>query len=149
MFDKINDLLNKARSMHNDSAVLAIDKKENTDRIVELNTIDQLFNKGVDSDGVPLEEIGGSYKYWTRQYKKEMGQPTDRVTLRDHGDFYASENAEFTSDGDVILTADTIKGGKDLQDRWGKRIIGLTTESKKKLKPKLVNDIIKYIREFL
>lgn len=71
------------------------------------------------------------------------------MTLEDTGEFYASEKAEFTSNGDILLTADTIKDGEDLQDRWGKNILGLMTESQMILKPILTDDIIKETRQFL
>lgn len=149
MLDAIFDLLARAQSLQQDFAVNAMDKPATLDKVVELNTQGQLYDKGVDSEGTPLEAIGGNYSPKTKRYKAEQGQRYDHVTLEDTGEFYASEKAEFTSNGDILLTADTIKDGQDLQDRWGKNILGLTTESQMILKPILTDDIIKETRQFL
>jgi hypothetical protein len=39
--------------------------------IVEMNTIEQLYNKGVDSEGTLLSDIGGDYSFSTKEYKSE------------------------------------------------------------------------------
>ena len=149
MLDPIFELLSRAQSLQQDFAVNAMDKPATLDKVVELNTQGQLYDKGVDSEGTPLEAIGGNYSPKTKRYKAEQGQRYDHVTLEDTGEFYASEKAEFTSNGGILLTADTIKDGEDIQDRWGKNILGLTTESQMILKPILTDDIIKETRQFL
>jgi len=149
MLDAIFTLLNKAQSLNQDFAVMAMDKPANLNKVVELNTRGQLYDKGIDSEGTPLEAIGGNYSPKTKRYKAEQGQRYDHVTLEDTGEFYESEKAQFESDGSILITADTIKDGQDLQDRWGKNILGLTTESQLELKPLLTDDIIKETRQFL
>lgn len=100
--------------------------------IIEMNTHEQLFQKGVDSKGVPLMDIGGDYAFVTKDIKDYLGQPIDRITLKDTGDFYKSWRVRVL--GDVIfIEADTIKDGDDLRQRWGNDILGLTEESKQKL----------------
>ena len=149
MLDAIFDILSNAQSLQQDFAVEAMDKLSTLDKVVELNTQGQLYDKGVDSEGTPLEAIGGNYSPKTKAYKAQQGQRYDHVTLEDTGEFYESEKAEFLSDGSILLTANTIKDGEDLQDRWGKNILGLTTESQMILKPILTDDIIKATRQHL
>ena len=100
--------------------------------IIEMNTQEQLFQKGVDSKGVPLMDIGGDYSFVTKDIKDFLGQPIDRVTLKDTGDFYRSWTVRILADT-IFIEADTIKDGDDLRQRWGNDILGLTEESKQKL----------------
>jgi hypothetical protein len=100
--------------------------------IIEMNTQNQLFQKGVDANGVPLMDIGGDYSFVTKDIKDFLGQPIDRITLKDTGDFYKSWTVRVM--GSVIfIEANTIKDGDDLRSRWGNDILGLTEESKQKL----------------
>jgi hypothetical protein len=111
--------------------------------IIEMNTIEQLYNKGIDSTGTLLSDIGGGYSFVTKEYKSERGVPYDRVTLKDTGDFYKSWRVYIT--GNLIrIQANTMKD-EDLQDRWGDNILGLTEESK----GKLVRFAIDRYREYL
>lgn len=103
--------------------------KEFTDYIIHLNTIEQLFRKGEDNDGNAL----GEYSEKTKNIKYDKGQPYDRVTLRDTGDFYASFKILWGgSDGSLIISSNPFKDGDDLRMRWGD-IIGLQEESMNKL----------------
>ena len=117
MLDAIFELLARAQSLQQDFAVQAMDKPATLDKVVELNTQGQLYDKGVDSEGTPLEAIGGDYAPITKRYKAQQGQRFDHITLHDTGGFYASEKAEFTSNGDILLTATTEFDGQDLQDK--------------------------------
>lgn len=116
-----------------DSIVLDITRtQEFKTLVIKLNTeglpTSQLFIKGEDSTGKELSKIGGSYSPFTIEEKKKKGQPTDRVTLKDTGDFYMSfEVIPFK--GGFIIDANTIKDGEDLEDDWGHNIIGLQDEN--------------------
>ena len=101
--------------------------------VIKMNTEDQLFDKGVDSEGVDLENIGGEYSFITKDLKSRSGQPFDRVTLKDTGSFYNSWRV-YVANGVIVISADTIKDGKDLQNRWGDNILGLTDNSLNALK---------------
>lgn len=122
------------------------ENKEFTDLIIELNTRKQLFEKGVDSTGRNLEDIGGFYSFETVEIKREKGQPTDRVTLNDTGDFYNSFRVFFNNSG-FVITADTIKDTDNLIERWGADILGLTDESLSLLREKGKQIIIPYVRK--
>ena len=102
-------------------------------KIIELNTKDQLFNKGIDSRGdslpfySPFTEIlsGG---------EKQAGTP---FNLFDSGEFYRSFVVEVLNSGDAKINANTIKvdplndSTVDLKQIASQFIIGLTDESKK------------------
>ena len=96
--------------------------------IIELNTIKQLFDIGIDSNGQSL----GNYSQTTVKMKRADGLPYDRVTLRQDGIFYKSFNIIPESDG-FIIDADPIKQSQDLTETYGEAIIGLTAESKEQL----------------
>jgi len=149
MLDAIYNLLNRANSLHNDFAVDAMDKPQTMDLVVELNTQEQLFEQGIDSRGISLEEIGGDYATVTKRYKAERGQRFDHVTLNDTGEFYRSFDAVFDATGNIIITANSIKDGKDIALRWGEDTLGLTPQSIAIIKPINRDNIIKELRNFL
>lgn len=108
--------------------------------IIELNTQDQLFEKGEDKLGRRLDAIGGGYSFYTIALKQQKGQPTDRVTLKDTGAFYDSFKVVVPSGEDyIIIIANPIKDGKDINEEWGGYIIGLQQEN--------IYKVIDYIRE--
>lgn len=99
--------------------------------IIGLNTKGQL-EKGINSKGESLASVGGGYSPITIDIKRAKGQPVDRVTLKDTGDFYDTFNVQ-VREGEIVITANTIKDDDDLIDRWGSDIIGLTDENLDKL----------------
>lgn len=121
--------------------MLALSKdQEFMDLIVKLNTEKQLFDKGINSQGIRLEKIGalkhdgyspstilGIYGLFDGKIAK--GQPIDRITLKDGGNFYASFRVILNSNHDLQITANPIKAGIDILERWGKEVIGLTDEN--------------------
>jgi hypothetical protein len=67
------------------------------------------------------------YSPVTRRYKARRGQPANRVTLRDTGDFHDSIFALFEGD-EITLYADDPKAPK-LVAKYGRDVLGLTTDS--------------------
>ena len=149
MFEALTEKLFVARSLNQDTAVQAYDTPAITDMVVELNTQEQLFDKGEDDEGRPLDSIGGDYSTRTKLYKRQQGQPVDRVTLKDTGAFYESFTASVQYNGDIVIEANTIKDGEDLQQRWGKGILGLQDKSKTKLQTEIRDEVIKEVRKLL
>lgn len=96
------------------------------------NTQKQLYNKGIDSLGKKLRSdyavFGNVYSNRTIFLKKEKGQPTDRVTLKDEGKFYDSFILELKGNS-LYIDADTLKEDNDLMEVWGQDILGLTQDS--------------------
>jgi len=101
------------------------------DLIIYLNTEKQLFQEGVNSQGVELSDIGGNYNpnYADFTGKKAL----NHIDLKDTGAFYNSFRTFLDNNNDIDIEADTIKvserGVSDLIDRWGAEIIGLNENS--------------------
>jgi len=129
MFEPLHKIFNQIATLDIDSVMFDVwDGEDVQETIIELNTIDQLFNQGIDSDGQSL----GDYSQFTIKQKRADGLPYDRVTLRQDGEFYGSFNIIPEQDG-FTIDADPIKPSQDLTETYGEAIIGLTSESKEKL----------------
>lgn len=98
--------------------------KDNEAAILDLNIEDQLFQKGIDSDG---QAITPGYTPLTISIKRQKGQPTDRVTLRDTGDFHRSFQISYGNDAFGIFATDP--KSQKLEKKYGREIFGLTDES--------------------
>lgn len=96
--------------------------------ILDLIRKNQLFNAGVDEDGV----IIGYYSPVTESINptKKAGTP---YTLFDEGDFYKSM-VIYLGTNFFEIDADPIKGNDNLFKKYGEGIIGLTEESKERLR---------------
>ena len=97
--------------------------------ITDLNTKVQLSDQGEDSEGKKLASIGGGYAPSTVRIKRIKRQPTNRVTLKDTGDFYSSFDVKVESNADFTIEADTTKGSYDLTERYGDNLVGLQKEN--------------------
>lgn len=98
--------------------------------IIDLNAEVQLYDKGVNRLGVDISDYA-PYSPVTIEIKKQKGQPTNRVTLHDSGEFAASFYLE------VGLYQFEIKAGdwktEELVKKYGRQILGLTDENIKVL----------------
>jgi hypothetical protein len=135
--------LNETKALHD-----LLRDKELQEYVFDLNRQNQLFDEGINSEGEALKLIGGDYSKKTKRIKSDKGQPTNRVTLKDTGEFYSSFALRNTRDGFEIV-ADTIKDDQDLRTRWGNEILGLTSDSTGELAFRLVPLIQDYIRKKL
>ena len=119
----------------NDALKVVTQNKSIQFNAIRLNRQVQLYQQGVDVDGKKMQsyKAQGSnvYSNYTIRLKEEKGQVTDRVTMRDTGKLYSTFDTKVVK-GELILMADTIKEGEDLQDSFG-QFIGLDTESKNEL----------------
>lgn len=118
----------------------AIEKNELL--ILPLNTREQLYNRGIRSDG---RMVTPKYAQSTIVRKRRKGQPYNRVTLRDTGEFhksfqirYYATSIRFVSDySEKIVQA-------WLEDRYGDNIYGLTRNNIRAMKaiilPSLTNE---------
>lgn len=102
--------------------------KENEAYILDMNTEDQLFEKGVNNLNVQIKSYM-PYSQLTISIKRLKGQPYDRVTLRDTGEFHSSFYIEYNDDFFEIKAAD--EKTDDLIKRYGRYILGLTDENLK------------------
>lgn len=118
--------------------------------IIYLNTIDQLFEKGEDSLGRKLKDVGGDYSGFTKQYKFDNGQPFDRVTLKDTGEYYDSYRIVAPSGADyIMIITNPIKDGKNIEQEWGGYIVGLNQENKQWLIDEVRQRFVPKLKEAL
>lgn len=120
---------------------------ENKEIIIDLNAEEQLFEKGENSLGVKISDYA-PYSPITIEIKREKGQPTNRVTLRDTGDFEESFFLNIGSDSFRISATD--EKTSQLIRKYGKDIFGLNEENKNELlnsyiKPAIEKMIKKYM----
>jgi hypothetical protein len=117
--------------------------KENETIIVELNSEEQLFEQGITRQGVHISDYA-PYSPVTIEIKKEKGQPTNRVTLRDEGDFEQSFFIEYTDTGFEIKASDW--KAANLTIAYGDEIMGLTEENLQELiKQYILPELIKTV----
>lgn len=146
--EALRKLAKKTKRLSMQNAMRALLKdKELQDFVIQLNTEEQLF-EGINAEGESLADIGGEYREKTKRIKEKKGQPTDRVTLFDTGEFYESFFVKAGKDAFSII-ADTIKEDEDLQLRWGSELLGLTDYSKDQLILKMIPLIRLYVKEKL
>lgn len=100
--------------------------EENDAFIVEMNSEEQLFERGITSTGVSIADYA-PYSPITVEIKQQKGQPVNRVTLRDEGDFHASFALEITNEQFEIVANDWKV--RDLTLYYGDEILGLTDEN--------------------
>ena len=98
---------------------------EKKDDIVELN-VEQLNDRGVNRLGVSINTYR-PYTPYTVRLKSEKGQPTDRVTLRDTGDFHRS--FELIPEPTIFYISATDGKTPELVDKYGSDIFGLTPDN--------------------
>ena len=115
------------------------------DFIIELNTKNQLYDKGVNSKGDSI----GEYSPMTKGIKQEEGRPYDHVTLNDTGAFYESFRVYLNSQNQFVITANVIKDTSDLITDWGKEILGLNEDSLKLLREKAKKILIPYVKKII
>ena len=149
MFGKLSDMVKHGKALSFESAFFSIfSDEEIQDEIIYLNTDEQLFTDGVNAEGVKLTSIGGEYAFETVLNKQSEGLPYLHVTLYDTGEFYDSFKIVPQKDG-VLIEADTIKEGEDLQDRWGDEILGLNEASLESLRKTVAEELVRYVLEKL
>lgn len=138
----ISNLAQRVKSISIDDMLHELSEHvEFTDYIIELNTKNQLYDKGIDAKG---ERIG-SYSAKTKAIKDANGEISGHVTLLDTGKFYESFRV-FLQGSDLIISADTIKDTDDLIFKYGQDILGLNEDSLEKLRLKAKLILIPYVK---
>lgn len=112
---------------------------DNESVIVEMITQQQLYEQGIEGRGIEISSYA-PYAESTIRKKIKKGQPTNRVTLKDTGDFYKSLRIEFDDKGFYIASNDF--KSPYLLEKYGPTIFRLTDENLKIL-------IHRYIRPAL
>lgn len=120
--DMINKLTKQGTVAAQEKALLQI-IRDNQAQAVDLN-LEQLF-QGKDSSG---KEITPEYTPFTKMIKRAKGQPSDRVTLKDEGDFYQSWKL-LADKFPVMFDASDLKAPK-LFEKYGDDTKGLDQKNK-------------------
>lgn len=110
--------------------------------VVSLNVDRQLYEQGVDGNG---DFVAPPYRPSTIRRKIRKGQPTNRVTLKDKGDFHGSFYLIFR-EGEFEISAKDPKRER-LVRKYGKPIFGLTEESLDLLRERLKVELIQETRK--
>jgi hypothetical protein len=115
--------------------------------IIDMNAQFQLYDQGINRVGVPIMDYK-PYSMYTIAYKERAGQPYDRVTLRDEGDFHHGFFVTFTDEGFEISSHDYKT--EWLVKKYGRQIFGLTDENAKELtEGYIVPELLDKMREIL
>ena len=144
---RLNEFLKYTRVLAdelNSGRAVQSEIEKNEDWIVSCVATKQLYVKGENALGVEISSYM-PYTPFTIEIKKEKGQPTDRVTLRDTGDFYDSMkvDAERTY---FEIVADDWKT-EELKGKYGDDILGLNAEHKGQLIwDKMYPDLLQYAK---
>ena len=110
--------------------------------IIDMNTAQ--LDAGSDGEGNPIEP---AYTGFTVAIKRSKGQPTNRVTLKDEGDF---QNAFFMNTGAnwFALGSNDSKTQK-LERKYGKDIFGLTQEHIEGVKDLIRPDVVAKLKAYI
>lgn len=95
------------------------------------------LNEGKRGDNT---EITPEYTPFTKRIKQAKGQPSDRVTLKDRGDFWNSIKTSPTDKFVEIYTTD--KKTNDLLTKYGDEVLGLNENNTSILQDKFKDYII-------
>jgi hypothetical protein len=119
--------------------------------IVELIQSDQLFDRGIDETGNPIRNADNgrtSYSKLTEILSGGTKKEGEHYTLLDGGEFYKS--MVFLLGANYFeIDADPIKKDSNLFAKFGEGIIGLTNESKEKLRVRLKEEYKIELRRIL
>jgi len=103
-----------------------------------------LFNEGIDSQGNKLPE----YSETTKRIKAKKGQPTNRMTLKDTGDFHRGFFARL-SNGKMTISSKDDKTN-ELTGRYGQDIFGLQADDRRLVSREMVlPELIKELKQRL
>ena len=121
---------------------------DNENIIVEMITQQQLYEQGIEGRGIEISSYA-PYAESTIRKKIKKGQPTNRVTLKDTGDFYKSLRIEFDDKGFYIVSNDF--KSPYLLKKYGPTIFKLTDENletliRKYIKPTLAVKLKEYLQ---
>lgn len=117
--------------------------RENEAVVIDMNAEEQLFERGENRLGVSIADYR-PYSPVTVEEKRIHGQPYNRVTLRDTGDFESSFYIRYTGDSFEIAASDWKTD--DLVRKYGKEIFGLNRDNLDEL---IRSYILPFLREKL
>lgn len=122
MFADLKNYLNRISRIDSTRMWFKVVDKDVKFEVIRLNTDEQLFNKGIDSEG---DSLGDYSEVSVQVYGKRRGH----IQLYDEGDFYNSFRVSVTSNEIQIYADDSSKYDSPLTTIYGEDILGLTDEN--------------------
>lgn len=118
------------------------------EEVIEAITQDQLYNRGVNGNDTEIMSYA-PYAPSTIKKKIKKGQPYNRVTLRDTGEWYNSLRLVYDVDGFVVTSTDD--KNKYLKEKYGPKILKIDRANlnkiiKEKVRPVLVAKLKEYLQ---
>lgn len=120
--------------------------QDNEKIILRMNADEQLYEEGINTRGVSIASYA-PYTPFTVQIKQMKGQPTDRVTLRDEGDFERSFYLQVDSDIFTIRASDWKT--EELVQKYGDEILGLTDDNIDIVRTFVVRELKEQLQKYL
>ena len=140
MFNSVFQMLKRAKSLPNRKIFLKVFlDKEVQQFIIDLNAIDQLFSKGLDSEG----ELTGVYAF--THFDNPKKKKGEHYNFLDTGEFLHSFSVVVFVNESFKIKADTQKDEDDLIEKFGP-LLGLTDESRSRLQAEILPRIIREVR---
>jgi len=137
----VNDLLNAVMALDPDAIMEESMAAGGTVYVKQQK--EQMFD-GINSEGLAIEP---EYHPFTVQVKEAKGQPSNRVTLKDTGDFYEGIYTDPKGDKMYVDSKDTKSNA--LQEKYGDQIFGIQGEYREPFTLKVQEVMITGIREKL
>jgi hypothetical protein len=115
--------------------------RDNDNLIIDLNTDDQLFKFGIDSEGNKLQ----AYRSAAYAQLKAQLNPNHVTDLKLEGDFYKGMRVD-ASKFPVFMENDDPKAAALVQ-KYGEAILGLTDENMGELSAQILEEVIQSLRK--
>jgi len=125
--DVLKERLKSVRDKLKDNTYIVTILHDYEADIADMNCQQQLYEHGVNANNVSISDYA-PYSPVTVEYKMAMGQPYDRVTLRDTGDFHQGFKVEINPKAFSITSTDWKT--QKLMKKYGRDIFGLTATNK-------------------
>lgn len=146
----ISSLISRAEKLRNgleDGSIMKGIVMEYEAELCDMNTERQLYEQGINRLGVKLSDFA-PYSETTVMLKRIKGDPYDRVTLRDEGDFHGEWKVEADDNGFKLTSSDWKE--ELLGKHYGKEIYGLTEENAQEFTTEYIKpDLLRITREIL
>lgn len=131
--ESIQDKIDNLKRFQEDAGKLSIDALMDNDNIVlDMNFEEQLGLEGVNRHNVPIMDYQ-PYTPETEVIKQQKGQPYDRVTLHDEGDFASAGVLQRNSQTEAEINSTDSKT-EALKKKYGKEILGLKPDNMNELR---------------
>lgn len=140
--ERISKMIRGLKSVEKNFEPLVIEEVKPWEaEIVEMNTEDQLYDRGVGGSGKPVVP---AYRPFTIEVKRIKGQVVDRVTLRDTGDFHEAYSLFFQDVRFAIVNDDP--KARDLEEKYTGDIFGLTDDNLQEVRELICDPFLEMIR---